>query len=160
MAETKIVKMKSNYAKKLRDIWIKQGVIEYTLQTKKLTVKDTLKKLINNQGKTFVAIINNIPVGCVAIRFFNGRRNHTAEIVIFVDPTQQSTGIGTKLIKTALKTIKEKKLKRLELEVNADNKKAIGLYKKFGFKIEGKKRKAVQRGTKLVDNYIMARIFN
>ena len=159
LEEIKLVKMKPKYARALRDIWISPGVIEYTLQKKNLTVKNTLKKLINDEAKTIVALINKIPVGCARIHFLRGRKNHIVEMVIFVDPKQQSRGIGSKLMESVLKIIKKKKIKRLELEVNVDNKKAIGLYKKFKLKKEGIKRKVSQRGNKLIDNYTLARLF-
>ena len=151
--------MKPEYAKKLREIWLSPGVIEYTLQSEERTVKEVLKKLINDESKTLVALISNEPAGCAKIHFMKGRRNHTAELVIFIDPNYHSMGIGTKLMDAVIKIIKKKKLKRLELEINVDNKKAIGLYKKFGLKKEGRKIKASQRGNKLVDNFVMARIF-
>ncbi|WP_133130565.1 GNAT family N-acetyltransferase [Legionella yabuuchiae] len=47
-------------------------------------------------------------------------------------------GIGHQLIKKALELAKEKGLTRIELSVREDNKRAIHLYKKFGFNIEGK----------------------
>ncbi len=50
------------------------------------------------------------------------------------------------------------KLKRIELGVFSDNKKAINFYKKLGFKKEGIRKKSLQRKDKLFDEIIMARL--
>jgi RimJ/RimL family protein N-acetyltransferase len=42
----------------------------------------------------------------------------------------------------ALRDAFQKGLQRVELDVMASNEKAIALYQKFGFQIEGRKRKA------------------
>ena len=46
-------------------------------------------------------------------------------------------GIGTALLTHLLDVAKERGLKKVHLTVRADNQRAIGLYKKFGFKGEG-----------------------
>lgn len=50
-------------------------------------------------------------------------------------------GIGSKLLEELIKKAKEKDLKFLTLEVRASNYPAINLYKKFGFVIEGTRRR-------------------
>ncbi len=49
-------------------------------------------------------------------------------------------------------------LSRLELQVYTDNEAAIGLYKKFGFEIEGTLRRMSFRDGQYVDAYAMARL--
>ena len=49
-------------------------------------------------------------------------------------------------------------LARLELEVHANNKAALALYKSFGFEIEGTKRKAILVEDELIDIVIMSRV--
>ncbi len=49
-------------------------------------------------------------------------------------------------------------LKRIELEVYTDNAAAIHLYEKFGFVIEGTKRKYAFRDGEYVDAHVMARV--
>ena len=55
---------------------------------------------------------------------------------------------------------REKNLTRFSvpLHLKPHNQKAIGLYEKLGFEIEGTKRKAGIRGGKYIDEYIMARL--
>ena len=51
-------------------------------------------------------------------------------------------------------------LVRLELTVIVDNEKAIHLYEKHGFEIEGRIRKSGIRNGEYVDSYMMSRIRN
>jgi putative acetyltransferase len=47
---------------------------------------------------------------------------------------------------------------RIELTVFTDNERAIGLYKRFGFEIEGTHRAYALRDGKYVDTHAMARM--
>jgi len=49
-------------------------------------------------------------------------------------------------------------VQRIELEVFVDNEAAIGLYRKFGFVVEGTLRRYAFRDGKYVDVLAMARI--
>ncbi len=49
-------------------------------------------------------------------------------------------------------------IRRIELEVYTDNEKAINLYEKFGFKIEGTLKDYVFGDVKYIDAYSMARL--
>ena len=49
-------------------------------------------------------------------------------------------------------------LKRIEITVYVDNKRAIGLYKKFGFEVEGESKDYAFRNGKYVNAFHMARV--
>ena len=49
-------------------------------------------------------------------------------------------------------------LLRVELEVYADNERAIALYEKMGFQREGLRRMATVRRGRYIDEYSMARL--
>ena len=49
----------------------------------------------------------------------------------------QSQGLGTKLFEDLIERAAKFEVKALTLEVGKNNNKAIGLYEKFGFKVEG-----------------------
>ena len=68
--------------------------------------------------------------------------NHTGELGMGVRKGYRGQGIGTALLEAALQMAEEKGLERVELDVFASNKVAISLYKKYGFAVEGRKRKA------------------
>ena len=47
---------------------------------------------------------------------------------------------------------------RVQLQVNVDNARAIGLYESLGFEREGTQRASVLRDGKLIDSLMMARL--
>src|SRR5438132_3604743 len=64
-------------------------------------------------------------------------RRHSASFGVVVHQDYQGQGIGEALLKEAIKTAKENKIKKIWLHVYDYNKQAIKLYKKHGFKKEG-----------------------
>ena len=84
------------------------------------------------------------------------RRNHHAvKLVIGVLEKYQGQGIATNLLKTTIQWAKEQQLHRLELLVMAHNDKAIALYKKVGFQMEGTKLHSLKVDGKWVDEHLM-----
>jgi putative acetyltransferase len=71
----------------------------------------------------------------------------------------QGKGVGTALM-AAIVDLADNWLNvfRLELTVYTDNERAIALYKKFGFQIEGTHRAYALRAGEYVDSHAMARI--
>lgn len=87
------------------------------------------------------------------------RRAHAASIGMGVMEAHQGKGVGSKLL-AALLDLADNwyGLARIELSVYTDNVRAIALYKKFGFEMEGTFKKYSLRGGELCDCYTMARI--
>lgn len=56
---------------------------------------------------------------------------------IAIKSEYQSQGLGTKLFEDLIERAEKFEVKALTLEVGKNNNKAIGLYEKFGFKVEG-----------------------
>lgn len=89
----------------------------------------------------------------------NPRKRHCGGMGMMVHRDYQSMGVGTKLMEAVLDIADNwLMLQRVELSVFTDNEKALGLYKKFGFVIEGTKRKAAIRQGEYADEYMMARV--
>jgi putative acetyltransferase len=84
---------------------------------------------------------------------------HTAVLGMSVDRDYRNQGIGTRLMKAAIDWARHKRIVRLELEVYAENLAAIHLYEKFGFEVEGRKRKYAYQRDKYYDSLIMSRLF-
>ncbi len=57
---------------------------------------------------------------------------------IDVEPSFQGRGLGSSLLSSLLSSAKDMGKKKCILEVSCDNEKALGLYKKFGFKTRGR----------------------
>ena len=71
----------------------------------------------------------------------------------------QNQGIGILLIKAILELAGQwLMVRRIELDVVVDNEKAIHLYQKMGFVIEGKRVQAFIKNGQYIDEYFMARI--
>ena len=62
------------------------------------------------------------------------------------------------MMRAVFKHLKQRNIKRLELIVECDNPKAISLYKKLGFEIEGTLRAYLKRDNvdELIDDYAMS----
>jgi ribosomal-protein-alanine N-acetyltransferase len=60
---------------------------------------------------------------------------------IAVHPEWRGAGVATMLITELLKTARGKGANRFTLEVRVNNEPAISLYKKFGFRVEGYRKK-------------------
>ncbi|MCW4050186.1 MAG: GNAT family N-acetyltransferase [Candidatus Bathyarchaeota archaeon] len=65
-------------------------------------------------------------------------RKHRAEFDIIVHDSYQGKGLGTVLTQHMLDIAREKGLKKVYLKTNTGNQRAIHVYEKLGFKIEGK----------------------
>ena len=87
------------------------------------------------------------------------RRRHVGHLGMSVRDDRQGSGVGTALL-AAIIDLADNWIGyvRLELTVYVDNPRALGLYRKFGFEIEGTLRQYALRGGAFVDAYAMARL--
>jgi RimJ/RimL family protein N-acetyltransferase len=82
---------------------------------------------------------------------------HAVTLGMSVDRDWRGQGIGSRLMARATEWAKSTgSIKRIELAVFERNTIAIHLYQKFGFEVEGKRRKAVFRDGQYLDGLIMA----
>lgn len=87
------------------------------------------------------------------------RRAHAMHIGMAVAGPFQGKGVGTALMKALIDLADNwLNVSRLELTVFADNARAIALYKKFGFVLEGTHRAYALRAGRYVDAHAMARL--
>jgi RimJ/RimL family protein N-acetyltransferase len=87
------------------------------------------------------------------------RRNvrHAAVLGITVARESRGQGVGRRLIERAIEMARASGIiTRIELHVFARNKGAIHLYETCGFKLEGKRRRAVLRDGEYLDDLVMA----
>jgi putative acetyltransferase len=87
------------------------------------------------------------------------RRSHAMNIGMAVPSKWQGKGVGTALM-GAIVDIADNWLNvfRLELTVYVDNERAIALYRKFGFDLEGTHKAYALRNGEYVDAHFMARL--
>ena len=91
--------------------------------------------------------------------YAESRRRHSGHFGIAVRDDWRRQGVGTKLMEAALDLADNwLGLTRLELRVFADNEAALGLYRKFGFEVEGTHRRFALRAGEYADALVMARL--
>jgi len=84
----------------------------------------------------------NQPVGYTILKNLD-HKNRQAEIGLYLDPAQQGKGYGKDAFLTLIRFgFHELNLHRMYLQVFDFNDKAIKMYEKIGFQIEGKLREA------------------
>lgn len=97
--------------------------------------------------------------GYVAAKGGGANRNrHSAYIVIGVQKRCQGMGVGSALLRELDTWARKNGIVRLELTVMKHNERAIALYTKSGFSIEGTKIKSLKVNGEWVDEYYMSKI--
>lgn len=109
---------------------------------------------------SYVALLDGVVVGNIGFEVCkNPRRRHVATFGMGVKDSEVGKGVGSKLVATVIDLADNwLNLKRLELTVYADNERAVKLYKKFGFEIEGESEAFAFRNGEYVSAYHMARV--
>ena len=101
--------------------------------------KDFVLSNIKESWPQVVAISNNKVIGwCDIVGSNRHACKHLGTLGIGIINEYRGNGIGHQLINKALELAEKKGFTRIELSVREDNKRAIHLYKTFGFSIEGK----------------------
>lgn len=85
------------------------------------------------------------------------RNKHLLTIGIVVLKECRGHGIGVALMKEMLKKAKKAGIEKVRLSVNANNRIAIALYRKLGFKLEGRFKHEIKVGKKYFDTLEMAK---
>lgn len=136
----------------------------YITVQKKLTLKEErayFKNIFKDAKKKMrvdlILDINGEVCGSAAIWLYDdGVRKHIGELGISLKKEARGKGLGEKLFKKIVeKAVKELKIKIVTLHVFSDNKIAINLYKKMGFKKFGTIINGINYYGKLVNNDMM-----
>lgn len=134
------------------------------LMNKKQTVKDeqewlkrTTKSIKNKKRVSLIARDDNKIVANTEVELKTFKQNHIGKFGIAIRRGYRGNGLGKYMMSEVLKLAKKQLpgLKVFWLDVLENNKPAIALYKKMGFKIVGKIPKQIQYKGKLVAEYIM-----
>jgi putative acetyltransferase len=156
-------------AKEINDLRRMEGIMENILGLPSETLMNSKSYLSKEDSlrHQFVAVLkkdraSEIIVGTAGLHVNElPRKRHSGTIGIMVHTEYQGMGIGKQLMSTVLDVADNwLMLTKIELEVFADNEKAINLYQKFGFEVEGVKKKAAIRNGRYADEMLMGRIRN
>lgn len=102
--------------------------------------KKWLENIRNNKNgiEQFLCIENGVAIGMLGLHEQNRSRfKHRVSLGMNIYKSHWGQGIGSLLLEKALDEFnKNATYTKLELDVRADNERAIALYKKFGFEVE------------------------
>ncbi|MGZ5280615.1 MAG: N-acetyltransferase family protein [Pseudobdellovibrionaceae bacterium] len=116
--------------------------------------------VLNPNHIVLVAEVDGEIVGM--LDFSNGHRSriaHTGEFGMSVDQTFRDQGIGSALLNALIEWATQSKvIEKIGLCVHSSNERAIALYKKMGFEVEGIRRRELKYGKdQYVDTVVMGR---
>jgi putative acetyltransferase len=146
----------------LTHLFASRNAYSQTLQLPFQSLEVWRNRLTTNDDTqvTLVASVAGEVVGNLGLtRFTRPRRAHVGHIGMGVRDDWQGKGVGSALMQAVLDLADNwLGLRRLELRVYADNERAIALYRKFGFELEGTHRAYALRDGVYVDSLSMARL--
>lgn len=138
------------------------GVVAGTLQLPWRPLEYTRQRSAGHGSEEYslVAVVDDRVVGQLGLEVQrNPRRRDVGKFGMAVHDDFQNRGVGSALMAAMIELADGwLGLRRLELEVWADNPAAIHLYEKFGFVVEGTGRQFGRRAGALVDAHFMARL--
>jgi putative acetyltransferase len=159
--EIVIRRLQPRDATRLYPLFSDPTVIEYVhlSNTSPKKAQEKGEKLARHKDKiTFVALNDSDIVGMAILsRRKNSVKRHTGTLTIMVQSTYQGKGIGISLLNTLFETARKEGIELVELKCRTDNPRALALYKKLGFEIEGTLRNRVKRDGKHFDLHVMSK---
>ena len=146
-----------------RDTFSDEGAYSGTLQVPYPSADAWKKRLENNGPDDYVllALLDGKVAGNAGMHLAYGspRRALARHIGITVRSEFQGKGVGSALMESLVGLADNwLNVSRLELTVFTDNERAIALYRKHGFEVEGTHKAYALRAGKWADVYSMARI--
>lgn len=108
-------------------------------------IEGFLRDSVANDAVQFMAVDHGQVVGWADIfPSWAHAVAHCGSLGMGVLPEYRGKGIGRQLLQACISKAATKGITRIELEVRADNERAIALYKALGFEIEAVKRNAMR----------------
>lgn len=121
-----------------------------------------IRATLESQNRmTFVAEADGALVGVLGASGGAYHRNHdTVHIFIGILQAYTGQGIGRRLFEAAESWARGWGAHRLELTVMCHNERALALYRKMGFEMEGARRDSLKVDGQYIDEYAMAKILS
>ncbi|PTM57742.1 GNAT family N-acetyltransferase [Desmospora activa] len=105
---------------------------------------------------TVVEVDGEIAGAAILKRGNRGISRHTARFRTWLTPGYRGMGLGRKLMEYTIAWARTQEVEKINLDVWSSNDRAIELYKKYGFKVEGRLRKQAILHGKYVDEVYMS----
>jgi RimJ/RimL family protein N-acetyltransferase len=124
--------------------------------------RERINRILSSDNQVVLVAENDGQlVGRIVARGGDFRRNkRTAHVVVGILQSFTGQGIGQRLFVELERWARWHGIHRLELTVMVHNDRAVVLYKKMGFEIEGTKREALFVNRAYVDEYLMAKLLS
>lgn len=137
---------------------LEPGERQTTLAGQRSRIRDWLA---NQREIVLVADTGAELAGYVALQGGVFRRNqHSGYLVLGVRQAYGGRGLGRRLMELVEERARQQGFHRLELTVMTHNPRAVSLYRKLGFEIEGLRRDSLLVGGRYVDEYYMAKLLS
>jgi len=144
---------------KIYEIYMDESVNPYV--NFEIMSKEEFRPIFNEMietGGLQVYELEGEAIAAMVVSRFQHRLKHLVYIGAFgIKKSHQGRGIGKKIMQELIGELKVDGVRRIELKVEADNNRAINLYRKLGFVEEGTHRKYMKRkrDADFVDAHIM-----
>jgi putative acetyltransferase len=123
-------------------------------------IQEFVRESVTNGAAQFVALEGNAVVGwCDIFPGWAHAVQHCGTLGMGVLAAYRGRGIGKQLLSATLAKAKANGMTRIELEVRADNSRAIELYRRMGFILETRKRHALRFEGVYHDAYQMSLLY-
>jgi ribosomal protein S18 acetylase RimI-like enzyme len=129
-----------------------------SFEEEEMFTEDDWKRRIQN---ALFAMSGDTLIGMV-VYAFNGRSKtrHIAEIFgVYVSTNHRGEGVGTRMLEHALSQIrKNRRIVKVKLAVNPEQRAAVKLYKKAGFVVVGRAKKELKVDRRFFDMLYMEKL--
>ncbi len=134
---------------------LEPGEFNYTVEQE----REILRNHAHSDNSIFlVAEADGDIIGCLNCTGAKRQaKRHTTALGISVHPQWRGRGVGSALMARAVEWAKSNDaVQRIQFDVYARNEAALGLYRKFGFEVEGRHKRAYFKGGEYIDSLSMA----
>ena len=125
---------------------------ELSAQTQRMTLSSHSRSMLAELDGTLVGLLGAIGSSIPRLR-------HSAQLYVGVLRNYWGRGVGIALLADVQAWAPRAGISRLELFVMTDNARAIALYERFGFRVEGTRRRAYIINGRSVDDLLMAYVY-
>ncbi|MBT8417921.1 MAG: GNAT family N-acetyltransferase [Silicimonas sp.] len=111
------------------------------------------------QRVTYAAFDDSTPIGLAAyIADDPSRMSHRAHLInVWVDPAWRGAGRAEALVRAVEEAARSDGILQFELEVNAENARAVAFYHRLGYQTVGRIPRAFRTPTGFLDDFLMVR---
>jgi len=94
--------------------------------------------------RSLVVRVDGKVVGSAGMTPFTGKRAHVAEFGISIVESHRNMGLGTLILKEFIEIAKKSHFETIQLSAFSNNKRAVHVYRKCGFKKCGKLKRDIK----------------